>query len=67
MVHDFIRNCISYNSERLQLLLFIGVDLLIGSPEEFQTMLDLADEVEWDERCLSWAANLDCFEAMMSA
>ena len=55
IVSTFVKRHLRYNAKRLTTLYFNGVELLVNSAPEFQEMLNLAAETEWDERNLSWA------------
>jgi len=66
MVSDFIRTFLRYERAQLSHIRFYGIDLLVESAEDFGDMLSLAEHTDWEHRYMSWAANLDCYEAMTS-
>ena len=54
-VTKFVKCHLRYETPVLSKLLFNGVDLHVREPPEFEEMLGLADDVEWDSRHISWS------------
>jgi len=64
MACDFVHLHLQYDLDRLRLITFVGVEFVVGPPEEFGEMIQLADTVDWDGRYMAWTANLDAYRAL---
>jgi len=64
MACDFVHLHLQYDLDRLRLITFVGVEFVVGPPDEFEEMIQLADTVDWDGRYMAWTANLDAYRAL---
>ena len=63
MVCDFARTHLKYDAVRLRDLMFTGLRFVVIETEEFEKMLQLAENVDWTMEYMAWAANVDALEA----
>ncbi|KAH7102616.1 hypothetical protein BKA62DRAFT_788536 [Auriculariales sp. MPI-PUGE-AT-0066] len=61
MVLQFVSRCLQYDTQQLSMLSFIGVELVAIQPDELDHLVQLAAELQFEPRFLSWSANNDCY------